>query len=243
MRVFILGGQSNMVGFAKSEDLPDELAGTRQHVVIFEQGRWQPLSPKERFGPEISFADELASAYPSETIGLIKYAVSGTSLLAWAPDWVEEEARKTQNAGAGPLYRNLMDLVSAARAQSAFEIVGMMWMQGERDARFPAVAPDYEKNLKSFIRRIRADFGVRELPFILARVNPPADRWLGLSDVRTAQERVAREDPFVVMISTDDLSKLPDNVHYDADGLVELGRRFARAYMTSVATPRPSAEK
>ena len=64
-----------------------------------------------------------------------------------------------------------------------------------------------------------------------------------MSEVRAAQEKVAREGPFVVMISTDDLSKLPNDVHYDADGLVELGRRFARAYMTSFATLGSSAGK
>lgn len=238
MRVFVLSGQSNMVGFGRSEELPAGLAGEHARVIIFEENEWRALAPKTQFGPEISFGYELAAAYPSETIGLIKYAVSGTSLLAWAPEWRQEEARKTQNAGSGPLYTKLMNWITKARAQKDFEIVGMLWMQGERDARFPEVAPGYEKNLKNFISHIRRDLGVPNLPFVLARVNPPADRWRGLGEVRAAQEKVAREDPFVIMISTDDLGKLPDDVHYDAGGLVELGRRYARAYLAHFAKAR-----
>ena len=56
-RVFLLGGQSNMVGQGLSGELPAELLVPNPRVLIFENGKWQPLRPlKHTFGPEVAFA-------------------------------------------------------------------------------------------------------------------------------------------------------------------------------------------
>ena len=66
---------------------------------------------------------------------------------------------------------------------------------------------------------------------IAGHINPPSDMYPALEAVRRAQERVAEEDAGVVLVSTDGLSKQGDRVHYDSRGLLELGRRFADAYL------------
>ena len=68
---------------------------------MFENGKWQPLKPFKKpqqnqeklgiteftFGPEIAFGHEMAKAWPDETIGIVKFAIGGTSILTWKPDW------------------------------------------------------------------------------------------------------------------------------------------------------------
>lgn len=107
IKVFFLGGQSNMVGFGYNSDLPDSLNDNFSSTWIYHgnpghdekrdggQGRWTRLGPghgvgfssdgttnhlSKRFGIELSFAKRLEELYPNEKIALIKYAKSGSSL-------------------------------------------------------------------------------------------------------------------------------------------------------------------
>ena len=69
--------------------------GLSPEGMMFEDGKWQPLRPHElafgghkrvgltefHFGPEIAFGHEMAKGWPTETIGVIKFSIGGTSLL------------------------------------------------------------------------------------------------------------------------------------------------------------------
>jgi len=107
IRLFYLGGQSNMTGFGYNKDLPDNLKKPLKDVFIFQGnpvgdeeekggvGKWELLQPghgigfttdgskntlSERFGVELSFARKLRELYPNEKIAIIKYARNGSSL-------------------------------------------------------------------------------------------------------------------------------------------------------------------
>ena len=107
IRVFYLGGQSNMDGFGKNTDLPETLSKPFDKVWIFHGnpevddmktgglGKWEILKPghgngfksdglnnnlSELFGVELSFAKKLQELYPNEKIALIKYSRGGTSI-------------------------------------------------------------------------------------------------------------------------------------------------------------------
>jgi hypothetical protein len=71
MKVFILSGQSGMAGFGRSHELPDALRKGHDRVLMFEDGKWQPLKPfnvypenlRKKFGlTEFSFGPEIAFA-------------------------------------------------------------------------------------------------------------------------------------------------------------------------------------
>ena len=49
-----------------------------------------------------------------------------------------------------------------------YEIVGFFWHQGWNDATKPAFTAEYEQNLIHFVADVRKDFGVENLPFIVA---------------------------------------------------------------------------
>ena len=104
---YFLGGQSNMVGFGYSDELPIALSGPQPATRIYRGsdvpdqsdegglGLWAPLEPGfgagfrtdgienrlgKRFGPELSFSRRLLDLFPGRHIAIIKYARSGSSL-------------------------------------------------------------------------------------------------------------------------------------------------------------------
>ncbi|HEU4404208.1 MAG TPA: sialate O-acetylesterase [Polyangiaceae bacterium] len=99
--VFVLAGQSNMVGFGDGKALPPELAS--QPDVLYEHHNpdtrnpeatsdqyvgttstdWGPLEPKgtpKRYGPELTFGKAMTAALPGRTIAIVKMAQGGTNL-------------------------------------------------------------------------------------------------------------------------------------------------------------------
>lgn len=107
IRVFYLGGQSNMEGFGYNKDLPKELNKEFKDIYIFHGnsavdgdtsgglGYWSVLKPghgigfktdgktnqySDRFGIELSFAKRMQELYPNDKIALIKYARNGSGI-------------------------------------------------------------------------------------------------------------------------------------------------------------------
>ena len=260
IKAFILAGQSNMVGWGDSTKLPEDRRKGNDRVLMFENGKWQPLRPHEpanqgqkrvglaefHFGPEIAFGHEMAKAWPDETIGIIKFSIGGTSVLAWKPDWRKEDADRVGQGKLGSLYRKLMEKVEAAKKSRDIEIVGFLWLQGGGDTKNADVAKEYLDNLKSVVAAVRKDTGVAELPFVYGTTriegipddltdfeepkNLPPGRpgaWLVLKAQFDAQKEIANSK----MVILRDIEKHPRNVHYNTAGQLEVGRLFAEAYL------------
>jgi hypothetical protein len=105
IQLFLLGGQSNMVGTgADTSGLPTALQSPQDDVLFY----WKSdvglttLRPGSgiNFGPEVTFGRAIADAFPAENFGLIKYASSGSDLVnAWDKD-------------TGTVYANFRDTVA-----------------------------------------------------------------------------------------------------------------------------------
>lgn len=107
IRVFYLGGQSNMDGYGNNIDLSKSLNHPFENVWIFHGnpvgddkangglGNWDVLKPghgagfssndvnnnlSNHFGIELSFVKKLQELYPNEKIALIKYSKGGSSI-------------------------------------------------------------------------------------------------------------------------------------------------------------------
>ena len=230
--IFVLAGQSNMVGKGKIAELDQRFHRQPRNVEFYVGGVRKAMSAQESAGPEFSLAHELSSAMPDRQIVLIKYALDGSSLLDWAPEWTAERAAITEMPHFGPLYRILLSNIRTALGNRPAELGAIFWMQGERDARFPAAAKEYEANLGILVRRLRRDLDQYDLPFIYGQVNPPASAYLGLKTVRGAQSRFERSVANTELVATDDLTKLSDQLHYDTRGQIVLGQRFAWSYIS-----------
>ncbi len=241
--VVLLAGQSNMAGNAPLADVPAEYKQPPQRVVLLSGGKTQIIGSGSTFGPEIGFSKALSAARPKQNFLLVKHAKGGTSLAGWAPKWDKEKLASKYDSSAGPLYQTLLDQYHAAIAGKNVRLTAILWMQGESDSRYPALGPNYFDNLKTLIEAFRRDLKDPKLPFLMGRVNTPADmldddkksiKFRFISNVRAAQEKAVKEIPNVFLIETDDLPKQKDRIHYDAKGQLEMGKRFADIWLKQV---------
>jgi len=234
--VFVIGGQSNALGQGDNVDLDPPYDTPRRDVMLWDASTssWLDLqggygrNPDE-FGPEVSLGHKLADAIEGD-IRIVKLAVGGSGLSnQWAP-------------GTGELYQELKKKVDEALASlpgMGVTVSGMFWVQGERDARDsddginPAI--DYEVNLTNLITSYRRDFNNRDMTFIIGKIHASLDRSPGQYPyaelVRTAMENVAFNDDLVGIVDTDTFSLKDDAVHFNSEGIIELGNALAEEHM------------
>ncbi|MCO6046759.1 sialate O-acetylesterase [Aeoliella sp. ICT_H6.2] len=260
--VYLLGGQSNMQGIAKMENLPEDVSPEIPHTYFFNGQEFEPLvlgktrnsTRAGEFGPEVGFA--LATATSERPIYLIKYHASGMPLYhGWNGNQWEggEPAAGRRNfypgmsaddKNQGTLYRKMIRLFKDGLAQLEREghtprVRGFLWMQGEQDSKNEASATKYAESLARLQRRIVEDLALHEpLPMVFGQVcphEPPVPRFTHRAEIRAAMARADGNSgtPDAIaqarMVSTDDCPLLPDHVHYNAAGQLQLGRKFAKA--------------
>ena len=243
IKVFLLGGQSNMDGRAATSGLPTSPANLQQpqtDVLFYEGGSLRGLQPGSGtdFGPEITFGRTIADALPDENFALIKYAVGGTSLHT---DW---------DPVTGPRYSSFQNTVAAgltalttgANAGNTYEIVGMLWTQGERDAKDGRTTSEYEADLNGLIAAVRSDYGdADDLPLFFSRLSDgQTDISSGqLIAIRAAQGNVAAGDAEAYLVDTDGFGLNSGALHFNAAGQIALGQAFGQAYLSTA--PEPSS--
>lgn len=226
-RIFLLAGQSNMSGAGLFDQLKKSEQEPPERVKIWHKNQWQPIGPgvsanEGRFGPELSFGRAMQKAYPKDDIYLIKTAAGGTSMHK---HW-------KVTGGSSPMLKKFLTTAHAAMdnlddERIKFTIDGMLWMQGESDAD-QGKGAEYEDSLKAFIKEMRREFKEREMPFVMGRILPTFDKPAGNGPlVRAAQETVAEEVKSVACFDTDRLDRI-NKGHYNHEGQLELGKRFAK---------------
>ncbi|MEO0649667.1 MAG: sialate O-acetylesterase [Planctomycetota bacterium] len=225
--LFVLAGQSNMVGADADLSELDPTQHPRSAAIrFFIDGEWRELEAGlgqgRGFGPEVGFG-VLMERFLGEPIGLIKVARGGTGL---ANEWAPGAELRTR------LYAEV-DQALAALGEGPPPIAGVLWMQGERDSRNPEHAKQYARHLEGWITALRAEFESKRLPFVAGRVNPVAEH--GFPHVAQVREAIesCRARPYAY-VDCDDLTKVDDELHYDAGGTLRLGERFA-AHLAAIS--------
>lgn len=236
--VWVLAGQSNMVGRARLEapEQPDE----RVRMQL-PDGKWklaeEPLHERKE-GPDgealgagsaLTFAKEMVQR-TGIPIGLIPCAKGGTNLTLWDP------AKK----GRESLYGALLWRVAAAGGR----VAGILWYQGEADSR-DTRAGLYAERFRQLVASLRADLQAPELPFYYAQLARFAGEELSGHTVeseemvRETQRKAEAQIANSVMVATIDL-ELGDHIHLDAASQKRMGRRFA-AIVCARRFPGPAA--
>lgn len=237
VKIFLLGGQSNMEGCGERENKPEAYKTHPENTVVWDntKKKWTALeedSFAERrdylFGPEIGFSHLLAKAFPNFTIAIVKTAAGGTTLWKhWSPE--------------GSMYKRFLTNIENALQQLkdsgvVTEISGMLWMQGESDSEFIDKAKEYEVNLPVLIHNVRAFTGNEKLPFIMGRISSSLLKetpWNfdHTKYVQISQENVAAKDDHVFIINTDHLTTWKDNTHFDAKSQIWLGNKMGETML------------
>ena len=215
--IFILAGQSNMMGRGATAKLPPHLKQQPDNVKFYTHGRQSGLAKYQYFGPEVQFAHAMAKIFPKESVIIIKSAASGSSINEWLP--------------TKPLYQGLLRQVKFVSAPQNSKVEAIVWMQGETDARNAQTANAYAENLNLFVNSLRQSLNAADLPVLIGQINQKNASFPMEQQIRAAQAKIASDNPHTLLISNDGLSKIYDKVHYDAKGLVELGRRFAIGFV------------
>lgn len=240
VKLFILGGQSNMDGCGKGEELPDSYKVHPENTMTWDgkTNTWMALATdsfserrKHKFGPEIAFSHFLAKKYPDYTIAIVKTSGGGTKLWKhWLPgkNMYKHFLSKMENA-----------LQQLGDSGVACEICGMLWMQGESDAETIEWANAYEENLKILYKDVRIQTKKEDLPIVMGRIS------IGLlretpwpfdftERVQQAQEKVAAEDDNVFIINTDKLKTLKDNTHFNTKAQIWLGKKMGKLMFKAI---------
>ena len=105
-------------------------------------------------------------------------------------------------------------------------------MQGEHEAGISkTMAGDYEDLLKLLSKSVRKDLDTQDLPFIIGEIN--SHTWAFGDLARQRQVSFCLGDGHAALVKTVDLPRngVGDKAHFDADGMITLGERFAEAML------------
>jgi len=250
--VFVIAGQSNAVGYGATwQELPADLHQSSDTVMFwYLQGNpqhplasngWVPLSGVEHHslpvpGSELSIGPTAAAELRSR-IAIIKVAFNGTALAqVEGMDWNVQSGNELLDQLINEVRRALSHMPKRTKGRLA----GFFWMQGESDARSASEQPGmsllYRQNLEALIEEVRLKFDKLDLPVVIARIAVPEvdtrGRHFAYRDtVREAQQAIAEADRYVALISTDDLPRQPDDLHFTAQGQWEMGKRFIAEWL------------
>lgn len=234
-RVYFLMGQSNAEAFAiPAETLDQSLLQFPANVVMYHRvyGPVTDLSPLPRYGVEAIMARTLGEAYPYDQIVIIKWAIGGTSMMAWKPDWNFEDAELTENGIRGPLYKRATTFAKGTIGDADVRYCGLVFIQGERDGQSEwdiRVVKEYYDNMVNMIYRMRQDFGT-DFPVFIPLVSNKGELMI---DIRRDQLRLSVDMNGVYAIDTLHLTKMIigkamlESAHYDTAGILELGKRIS----------------
>ncbi|MFZ4564705.1 MAG: sialate O-acetylesterase [Bacteroidales bacterium] len=278
VKVFILAGQSNAVGYNNIKELRGYHSFQTENSANFSKilfwpgsnakpgyaNTWTKLQPgvseislnepyKEgSFGPEMGFALAIQKLLPDEKIAIIKYAEGGTG-IARSQDYSDyvpalkdfnDKGRNwyptVNGKEGGLLYKNLTDNIqnglTALKNQGLnYEISGFLWMQGEHEAGISKkMAGDYGKLMTLFRDAVRSDLNINDLPFVVGEIN--SHTWAFADIARKEQAEACQKDLNTILVKTIDLTRgsIGGAAHFDANGMMTLGERFAQGMITLI---------
>ena len=147
----------------------------REDVWIWYLGRKGGLTAgygarEDRIGPELQFGHFLGDYFDNQIL-LIKTAWGGKSL---AKDFRPPSSGEQAGQYYTEMIKHVKDVLANLKNHfpeydgKGYELAGFGWHQGWNDRVNQAFNDEYEENLANFIRDVRKDLGVKNLPFVIA---------------------------------------------------------------------------
>jgi len=239
IKIYIIAGQSNAEQRGNMDWMREswpEYANVDPKLWHFHPGA-KPPSPfngetHDRFGVEFVPGIEISKRVENDVIFLAT-ATGGTTLRQ---RWTSPTGAKRLGCKVGDLYQRMFkrtyDLITNIKdiypryAGQDFEIAGVIWFQGENDSLGIRSFPFYQDLFIDFIKDVRKDFGVPNLPIFICKIN---DAWCerigGGAVIRRANENAIQKLRKVEAIHTHDLH---EKSHYDGTpSYMVISRRLA----------------
>jgi hypothetical protein len=233
--IYLLMGQSNMSGRGVLTEVPPGSLDPDDAIQLYgNDGRWrkaaEPLDTArgqidkvsrdpDGVGPGLAFAKAMLKRHPGRPIGLVTCAKGGSAIGEWKP-----------STDRSTLYGSC--LARAREAAPFGQIAGMLWYQGETDARTEARAQAWAGLFTQMIGQFRADLGKPDLPLAVVGLGdqPQAGGFAGQfpawNTVQASQKSLRLDHQ--VYVSAAGLPRNPDELHLNTDSQVRLGGMLAR---------------
>lgn len=199
--------------------------------------------PKGCFGPELGLAEYLSETYPDETFYIIKDATGGTTLHdKWYSPSSLDYLGKT--LAENSLYAHLLTRVDEGMGllkekNVEAEIVALLWMQGENDAK--DYTADYATLWANFVGDLTADWENKGYVTEngLATIDGGISAyWSDYAILNAAKELWAAEHSkgyYVDVIGAGLTRKPGDPAHLDSPSMLRLGRLFGEKLSLAIA--------
>lgn len=244
IKVFLLAGQSNMSGWTPSAGMPSAYTQSQTNVLIYADGEIDNTKKKKwlsngmdfghasgYFGPELVFGKTLSDSLAGTKIALIKHSVGSTYL---ATDWRPPSSGGTTGSLFNAMLATVKSGLAALDPQYTPVWSGILWMQGEFDGGNQGYANEYQTNLTNFVKDVRTQLKVPDLPFIIGMIDSSRS-WPYAGTIRAAERAVAKNLANVGLVDTHGFAT--DGTHYKLDGMIALGKGFAVDWLTHYNTP------
>ena len=195
------------------------------------------------FGLELSFASAIGAATGSTNdVAIIKVTRGGTNLRN---DW---RAPTAEDPTGGFLYEALIGHVNASLDQlteggNQANVQGFLWHQGESDSGNTTRINNYPGLFTDLVDGVRDNFG-DDIPVVLGELAPNrgGNTVLFNNTIQTLDD--PNSSDFISGVSVVSSAGLTtpanDLTHFDANGQIGLGERYASA-LASTAVPEPSS--
>ncbi len=228
--LFAVGGQSNAEGHG--EGSPNVISGAYEVDGSTVKNLSDPVGDADTGSAWPAFAKKYHSA-TGRCIAIVELAKGSTAQAAaangGAGNW------DTSGSLRGNLVSGVKNAITTLQ-NKGFNVryKGILWSQGERDAQAidsgDITKSDYKTAFQTLTAYFETQLGGRM--YVARTGTKDSGDTSGFQDVRDAQDEIAAKKDFVVMAFTDAVDfpaegKMADNLHYDQDGLDEMGRAMA----------------
>ncbi len=233
-KVVVLSGQSNATGRSMISDLSEDDSmkyseGFSDILMLSVNGRtgkstemfvctttgWGDES--SMLGPEVGIAEYLSEVYPGETIYIIKYGFSGAPIGEFLPGNTCFEALcATIDSGIEMLEDQGLDP----------EIVAFCWMQGESDALYEYMTPNYAGNEQLFFTSLRQKYG--NILILDAGVSYSWPKYCEINHMKRDNCLLLERCVYINSNKNGVKVSNSDAAHYDAYSMILLGNLFAQ---------------
>lgn len=257
LRLFVLTGQSNSLGTTDGDGAePSPGADEADKDVRFfwhnlasagkslgdsggvfatlreQQGGFYKGSATH-WGPEIGFGRRVHRAGVRD-FGIIKASRGGGGNTFWS-----------KSAADHHMYDHVVKTATTAAADLAkgghtFEIVGLLYLQGESDS--PAEAALADTRIKELAENLRRDLPhAKAMHTVIAGI---AAAGATRDMVRAKHAAVAAGSThFSIFITTDLRDQMPDRLHFNKPAKLAVGERFAEAWLRTTKPSQPKEAK
>jgi hypothetical protein len=221
--IFLLIGQSNMVGIGRLDEVPPLI---HPDILVFREYTWrtaqEPLhtdiSGSAGVGLGMSFGVELLKVTPDIRVGLVPCAVGGSPLSRWMP--------------GADLYNNAVS--TTLRALPGGVLKGILWHQGESDSGNPDDARSYGQRFQQMVNSLRSALNAESVPVLAGELGTFLREFAGCPYYNIVNEHLMELEgvlPAYGFVPSGGLTDNGDKLHFNSKSLRDFGIRYAKNYM------------